>query len=262
MDPTDYATPGVHEVTLPIDGVDRVYELLVPASYDGSKPVPLVLAFHGFTMTPSQMIRGSWGELAEEYGFVLAAPAGLDKQWAVAQTEEEAAVQLPTSEVDLARHPKGDQDVLFAAGVLADVTEFLRVDSDRIFVTGESLGGFMASRVACELGEHFAGLGPNYNSLLYSQPCSTDVDFAVVTVGHAQDSVHTIEDAEAAALLWAQHNGCKDGDPVRSEFGENIERAEFESCPPDTPVVMVVHEYSWAGEADERVIWETFEAIP
>ena len=42
------------------------------------------------------------------------------------------------------------------------------MDADRVLVTGESMGGFMASRVACDLGDNFAALGPNYNSLLYS----------------------------------------------------------------------------------------------
>lgn len=262
LDPTAYGEPGVHEVSLKVDGVERSYELRVPQAYDGSEALPLVLAFHGYTMDPGQMVDGAWGALAEEYGFVLAAPAGLDRMWSVLQDEDEADLQLPTSQVDLSIAPTGDRDVRFAAAVLADVNEFLRIDADRVLVTGESMGGFMASRVACDLGDNFAALGPNYNSLLYSVPCRTEAKFAVLSVGHELDSVHTVEDAAGAAAKWAIHNGCASEEVSESEYDVDITSFEHEGCSTATPVGMLVHRYNWPGSDDERAVWERFLALP
>lgn len=258
LDPTEYAQPGIHEVTLDVDGASRTYELLVPSSYDGTNPVPLVLAFHGYTMNPSQMVHGAWGLLAEEQGFVLAAPLGLDNQWAVAHDDTEAQSALPRSEVDLATFPVGDRDVAFAGAVLADVGEYLLVAPGQVYVTGVSLGGFMASRVACDLGEYFAGLGPTLNSLLYSQPCSTSRHLAVISVGHELDTTHSVEDARTAAAAWARHNGCDT--ETQEESIDKITRTDF-SCAVGDAVTMVVHDYGWSGDSAERVIWEFFQNL-
>jgi polyhydroxybutyrate depolymerase len=260
-DPRDYASPGTHDVTLSVRGAERTYSLLVPASYDGSAPVPLVLAFHGYTMSPTSIVYGAWAKLAEEHGFILAAPAGIDTEWAVATDDAEAQSALPNSDADLAEFPTGDRDVIFAAAVLADVTEYLLVDQDRILVTGESLGGFMASRVACEMGEAFAALGPTLNSLLYSAPCPTDHAVAVISVGHLLDTTHAVVDAETAAAGWASHNGC--GTTIDETMPDDLVTGyAYTSCPASAPVSLVIHDRRWADDADEQVIWSFFTSLP
>jgi poly(3-hydroxybutyrate) depolymerase len=261
LQPDEYAVPGIHEVALTIQGTERSYSLLVPESYDPSERTPLVLAFHGYTMSPTQMVFGSWGGIAEEFGFLLAAPAGLDARWAVARTEAEAAAALPNSLVDLSEQPTGDRDVALAAAVVADVAEYLNVDQDRIFATGVSLGGYMASRVVCEIGEHFAALGPTLNSLLYAAPCPTQRRPAVASVGSALDSTHAVVDAQTAAAAWAEHNRCS-GDWRESPHERSVTLREYEDCGDDAPIVMYVHEFSWAGDSAERLLWEFFSSIP
>ena len=261
LDPTEYAQPGVHEVTLTIEGTERAYSLLVPDSYDASTPTPLLLAFHGYTTDPNSMIYGEWGRLAQEKGFLVAAPAGLEREWAVARNAEEARQALPNSEVDLTTFPYGDRDVALAAAVLADVSEYLFVDQERVFATGVSLGGFMASRVACEIGGHFAGLGPTLNSLLYAGSCTADHRFAIVSVGHLSDATHAVADAREAALGWAEHNGCT-AEPTESAPQDRITEVSFDGCPDDAPVRMLIHELGWPGDADERAVWEFFASLP
>ena len=43
----DALGPGDHTRTLTVGGRERTYLVHVPKSYDGSKPFPVVLAFHG-----------------------------------------------------------------------------------------------------------------------------------------------------------------------------------------------------------------------
>ena len=51
------ATPGVATQTLAVDGAEREYLLSVPASYDPTRPAPLILDFHGLGSDQEQQAR-------------------------------------------------------------------------------------------------------------------------------------------------------------------------------------------------------------
>jgi poly(3-hydroxybutyrate) depolymerase len=260
FDPLVHTTPGLHEVAIAVGDAERTYTLRVPTTHDPTNAAALVVAFHGWTATPDQMAKGAWGVLAEEFGFLLAAPAGEARQWAVAHDDVEAAVALPDSGADLAEFPYGDEDVAFASQLIAEIAEYFVVDPGRVFVTGVSLGGFMASRVACEL-DGIAAIGATYNSVLYSDPCPTEATPAVISVGHENDQTHAVSDAERAVAAWAEHDGCS-SDPIESAVRERVVRNDFTGCSTSAAVAMVVNEYSWGGDSAERTIWEFFEALP
>ena len=259
LDPTIHTKPGIHELSLNVGGSERAYELLIPESYGPSEPTPLVVAFHGWTMQPSQMTRGAWGLLAEDEGFLLAAPAGLDNEWAVAQDEAEAEAQLPNSSADLAAFPKGDRDVLFTTLVIAEVSEYLNVDPTANFVVGVSAGGFMASRVACDIPSGLAGVGATLNSVIYSDPCETDNQPAVISVGHELDFTHHVDDATVAVVNWASHNHCASA-PTQNQVSERVVATSYQDCG-GGPVTMLVNEHSWVGWDAEAEIWRFFEAL-
>src|SRR5512134_666039 len=69
----------------------REYALHVPPGYDGSRPVPLVVALHGYTGTPASM-EGSSGlsRTADARGFVVVYPAGLQNAWDMTQGGRDA----------------------------------------------------------------------------------------------------------------------------------------------------------------------------
>ena len=58
--------------------VERMYLLYKPSNYEESDKFPLVLDFHGFTMTADEERRYSqWDVLAEEEGFIAVFPEGV-----------------------------------------------------------------------------------------------------------------------------------------------------------------------------------------
>ena len=64
--------------TIVSSGVKREYLLHVPASYDRSKPTPLVISMHGAALWPAaQMETSQWNEVAERQGFIVVYPAGV-----------------------------------------------------------------------------------------------------------------------------------------------------------------------------------------
>ena len=68
----------VINATLQNDGRTRQYRLYVPASYDPSKPAPLILNFHGFTNNiDTQYNQSDFRQLAEDNQFLFVTPQGL-----------------------------------------------------------------------------------------------------------------------------------------------------------------------------------------
>jgi polyhydroxybutyrate depolymerase len=64
------------------DGQPRTYHLYTPKSYRSDRPVPLVLAFHGYGSQGKDLANGSgFNEIAEQKGFVVVYPDGLERRW-------------------------------------------------------------------------------------------------------------------------------------------------------------------------------------
>ena len=57
--------------TIVSSGLEREYLLYVPASYDRTRPTPLVITMHGGAMWPAaQLELDRWNRVAEEHGFI------------------------------------------------------------------------------------------------------------------------------------------------------------------------------------------------
>ena len=75
--------PGLHsDLSIEHGGITRSYDVLVPASYDGTSAVPLVIDLHGFGRTKEfQRAQSGFEALAEAQGFIAVWPAGVDMTW-------------------------------------------------------------------------------------------------------------------------------------------------------------------------------------
>ena len=159
------------------DGLeDRWYEY-VPESYDGTKPVPLVIGNHGGLMTGwGHAIYTSWTMLADREGFICVFPdAHQARMWQ-----------------DEGMFPKGDLPNVFAGMVLADVPDDYRenhdmnfvkalieateekynIDKGRVFMQGMSAGNLFTSQFCRYYGDMLAGAagsgGPAPLNLLFT----------------------------------------------------------------------------------------------
>lgn len=127
-------------------GTMRSYDLHVPAKYDATKAAPLVFAFHGYTMNPSQMASATHlSKVSDDRGFVLVYPAGTNGGF----NAGECCGQAVTDNVD---------DIGFTRDMIAALEEDYCIDTKRIYETGFSNGGFMAYRFACEMSDVFAAV--------------------------------------------------------------------------------------------------------
>src|SRR5689334_9824348 len=70
------------ERTMEFAGLQRTYRVHVPPGYDGSKPAPLVLGFHGGGGTSQSAERTlGFDALSDRHGFIAVYPQGLESHW-------------------------------------------------------------------------------------------------------------------------------------------------------------------------------------
>ena len=140
---------GDHTRSIRVDRRTRSYHVHVPPSYDGSKPFPVVLAFHGGGANAESMVRFSGlNEKADEAGFLVVYPAGTGRL--------ERMLTWNTGNCCGYAMRNGVDDVGFVNALLDDLAGRARVDPERIYATGMSNGAMMVYRLASELSERIA----------------------------------------------------------------------------------------------------------
>lgn len=165
-------SPGTHTVALMSDGVSRPFELYVPQRYDGHTPIPVVVNGHGSTSWGAeQLAYSAMRPVADRYGFAIAAPTG-----AVEYTRGYVwnfpgfplfggTTQAPAGTPD---------DDLMVRDLIAQVKRVICTDSRRVYATGFSAGGRMASRLACTNAGLVAAIGAVGGLRAGSEPDPTD----------------------------------------------------------------------------------------
>ena len=124
-----------------VDDTFQPYRIFVPASYDGTKPYPVIIALHGMGGDENsyfdQYLQGAFKVDAEKRGYIVACPKG----------REPASMYTGSAERDV-------------MDVLEEVRRAYRIDTDRIYLTGHSMGGYGTWSVAINHPEIFAALAP------------------------------------------------------------------------------------------------------
>lgn len=132
-------------VTNTIDGIDRSFIVYLPTGYDKAGKMPMILAIHGGSGTPEGMINiANFTKVAERDKIILVYPAGIQKNWNDGR---------PTTPNQL-----GINDVSFFNKLCDYMISKYPVDGTRIYATGISNGGFMSSRLGCELSNRIAAI--------------------------------------------------------------------------------------------------------
>ena len=126
------------------NGGQRTFTVHVPSSYDGTRQVPLVLAFHGLGMNGVAMEGLTLMDLtSERNGFIVVYPDGVGNRWNDGS----------------ARGSNGMDDVAFVVDLIAYLSQKFKIDPRHIHACGISNGGYFAQRLGCELSDRIASIG-------------------------------------------------------------------------------------------------------
>lgn len=258
-----FTEPGIFAISQPYAGVERTYLVSIPEDYfasgaESETPYPLVVALHGAGGTGQRMV-GITGlsAMSETEGFIVAYPDGLNGIWNDGR-EGDARVD---STLD---------DVGFIVGLIETLTEALNVDARRVYLTGYSMGGFLAQRIACIVPEQIAGIAlvaatmPQYvlpDCADARVPMPTMIvhgtnDVVIPWIGVTTQNGGGYLSALDTAFGWANRNGCDLNTTIEAlpdldpNDGTRVLMETYTGCTDDASVVLVgVYRggHTWAG---------------
>lgn len=139
---------GDQPYTLTWAGAERAYRVHAPPGYDGSTATPVVLVFHGYTETADQIETVTkMTPVTDAHGAIVVYAQGLGNSWNAGTCCGSSA----TGDVD---------DAGFVGAMLDAIEDAYCVDDRRVFSAGFSNGGMLSHRLACELSDRIAAIGP------------------------------------------------------------------------------------------------------
>jgi len=255
--------PGLHIETLNAGGVDRTYRLYVPASYDASTAMPLVLNFHGFASNALEQERYTdFPSLAEREGFIVATPEGTNdpQRWYIYGQAEAGYVD----------------DFAFVDQLIDAISARYCIDPSRIYATGISNGGGMSSLLGCELNHRIAAIAPVAGSPYSELLCRDAGPMPVVAFHGTDDELVPFEGGPGGRLGlpvtgvrgnmrdWAEHNGCNL--TLQTErIAEDVVLESYGGCADGAGVHLYVIEgggHTWPGASrDIALLGETTQSI-
>lgn len=191
-------------ITITSGGIDRDFFLYVPEIYDANTPAPLVFCFHGYGSSASvNLAYTGFRGIADTAGFILIHPQGtLD-----ATNTPHWNVGWGLSTVD---------DVGFTQDMIDYVDANYNLNTERIYSTGMSNGGFMSYVLACELSNEIAAIASVTGSMSppTANSCSPTHPTPVLQIHGTNDPTVPYEGAifseniDDVMAYWVNYNNC------------------------------------------------------
>jgi polyhydroxybutyrate depolymerase len=257
-------------------GEQRIYILHVPPMYDPSQARPLVFIFHGFGLKAEEMIRiTDFNSQADASGFMVVYPNGTGRKtsWNGGDCCGEAAI-------------KNVDDVGFVRAMIQELSKSVNLDRKRIYATGFSNGAIMSYRLACDLSDMIAAIGP-VSATQNARTCQPDRPVSIIHFHGTDDELNPYEGTSSGSVvfpsvkdtiqLWVGLDSCPT--LAQKEESGNIVHETYTSCSQGTAIELYTiqgGEHAWPGGesvspeigeptteiAATPLMWKFFEAHP
>ncbi|MFO0758096.1 MAG: PHB depolymerase family esterase [Byssovorax sp.] len=193
-----------------IVGGDRPVEVIVPSSYDKTKPAPLLLLLHGYSVNGNvEELYFQLAPLAEKYGFLYAYPTGtIDQSGQYFWNATDGCCNFYGSDVD---------DSAYLSSLITEIEGKFSVDPRRVYLAGHSNGGFMSYRMACDHADQIAGIVSLAGAMWFdTSKCKPSGPVSVVQlhgtmdaeVPYDGDAMSLVPSAASTIADWAGYDGC------------------------------------------------------
>ncbi len=142
----NYITPIQYEYSAIIeyDQTEWTYLIHISQQYDGTQPVPLVLALHPSTRDSALMANlTGFNTIADRENFIVVYPKSYNTEW------DCGTRALLIQNVD---------ETGFISYLIDNLCQIYNIDSNRIFATGMSSGGGMCYALASRLSDKIAAI--------------------------------------------------------------------------------------------------------
>lgn len=250
---------GSNRITVTSGGREQRVELVLPASFERGKPVPLVIGLH-----PSS---GTGAVFEEDTGMRAAASA---KGFAVIFPDGAIRQSLPSGGegnywnipgvplIGGGAVPAGTRDdVRFLADVIDHVVKHNCIDARRVFVTGMSGGARMSSMLGCRLADRITAIAPvagvragRAAAPAFEEPdpgdCQPSRPLSVLAVHATEDPTNPFPggdglrwgySVERAMARWASLDHCEAA-PTTEKVSPQVSRVRYATCGVGSEVVL------------------------
>jgi polyhydroxybutyrate depolymerase len=190
--------------------------LFAPAA-TANRSLPLIIGLHGGHTNPERFAKTTkFNLLANQEGFIMAYPAGINRNW----NDGRDNATLPTQD-----------DVGFIAALIDDVQRLKKIDRRKIYATGISNGGFMSQRLACELPDKIAAIASVASTIAVpiAAQCRTQKSVPVLTINSPIDAFvpwqgGTMTKGEGGTIVsvpdmikvWCVNNQCSKQENIQT----------------------------------------------
>lgn len=235
--------PGDYDLLVASAGGTRAYSLHVPAGWNGSSPLPVLLVFHGVPRGNMRALTG-FDAIGDERGFAVVYPESRDQDWAVGCT---ACTNAARGGID---------DVRFVEDLLDHLSTALPLDSQRVWAAGFSQGALMTHFLACEIPDRIAAFASVAATMIEQVVLGCEPvrkvpwvfvhgseDPILPAAGEAGVFARTVS-IQTTVAIWAEFDGC----------GETPLPTELPDAGDEERTRVRLHD--WTGcEAGTDVLW-------
>ena len=231
----------------------RSFYLHTPKSYNPNRQMPLVLVFHGSYGSGNSIANVTrFNDLAEQKGFIVVYPNGINHQWSYGS----------------GLFSLGVNDISFVASLIDYLKQKRNIDSRRIYATGFSSGGFLAQILACNLSTRIAAVASVAASLPanLASSCKPKSPVSVLMINGTGDRAvpytggkiggvgREVVSVPKTIALWRQNNSCASKATLKPLLNTEIYR--YSHCRGGAEVELVSVKrggHRWPGGASGNV---------
>jgi polyhydroxybutyrate depolymerase len=257
--------------TLKHNGIEREFFVYLPNSYNPKKSNPLVLNFHGYGGSAYMfMFNTGFNDMADKEGFIVVHPQGTllngRSHWNIGGSTE-------GSKVD---------DYGFIGILIEFLERKYNIDSNRIYASGMSNGGYFAFGLACQMSDKIAAIASVTGSMTPrdSKKCQINRPVGILQLHGTNDNAVPYNGKQGRSMaiqdvieFWKSKNGIETKVKMRAirdldkKDGSTVEKYTYSGGENNTDIVhykVVGGGHNWFGNRGNKdikateIIWDYF----
>lgn len=170
-----------------VNGTNRSYNKIVPKNLGENRP--LLIFCHGYNQDANWMQNNefkndnvSMEAVCDTAKFVVVFPNGIDRAWDTG----------------------GDRDINFIKAIIEKMVTDYKIDRNRIYMGGFSMGGMLTYNAINKMGDQIAA----FVSCSGPSVVTPKAGLRPIPLLHIQGTDDNFSGAQPAVNVWIKHNGC------------------------------------------------------
>ncbi|MDC7219248.1 MAG: alpha/beta hydrolase-fold protein [Spirochaetales bacterium] len=184
--------------TMVIDGQTRSFFVRLPGDYSETQEYALLLYLHGGGQSAVDVMNLGFTEAGHVLNYIVVYPSGIGGNWFIYDNTGQ-----------------GSSDVKYLSTLIDRLIESYAINSDQVFVSGFSLGGFMSYSLAFAIPEKLRAISVHSGSVFPEHMPEELIPLSVQHIHALDDGGIPFEDSQGQVMPvreviqnWVEANGA------------------------------------------------------